>query len=105
MLLGGRYFQPCLESLAQRGRQIAIASTGSPQVTLNLVDFYHKEARLIGLDTLELSFVESAGILKALLPDFKAGTPAVETISLDGALGAYREIDEGIKKKFVIRFG
>jgi NADPH2:quinone reductase len=103
--VGGPLFQPCLESLAQRGRQIAIASTGSPQVTLNLVDFYHKEARLIGLDTLELSFVESAGILKALLPDFKAGTPAVETISLDGALGAYREIDEGIKKKFVIRFG
>ena len=108
-VVGGPLFQPCLESLAQRGRQIAIASTGSPQVTLNLVDFYHKEARLIGLDTLELSFVESAEILKALLPDFKAGIfspPAVETISLDGALGAYREIDEGIsKKKFVIRFG
>lgn len=73
-------------------------------MTLNLVGFYHKEARLIGLDTLELSFVESAEILKALVPDFKAGIfspPAV-----DGALGAYRETDEGIsKKKFVIRFG
>jgi NADPH:quinone reductase len=108
-VVGGPLFQPCLESLAKRGRQIAIASTGSPQVTLNLVDFYHKEARLIGLDTLDLSFVESAEILKAVLPDFKAGIfspPAVETISLDGALGAYREIDEGTsKKKFVIRFG
>ena len=106
--VGGPLFQPCLEFFAQRGRRIAIASTGS-QVTLDLVDFYHKEARLIGLDTLELSFVESAEILKALLPDFKAGIfspPAVETISLDGALGAYREIDEGSsKKKFVIRFG
>jgi NADPH:quinone reductase len=108
-VVGGPLFQPCLESLAQRGRQIAIASTGSPQVTLNLVDFYHKEARLIGLDTLELSFFESAEILKALLPEFKAGIlspPAVETVSLDGALGAYREIDQGIsRKKFVIRFG
>jgi NADPH:quinone reductase len=108
-VVGGPLFQPCLESLAQRGRQIAIASTGSPQVTFNLVDFYHKEARLIGLDTLELSFAESAEILKALLPEFKAGVlspPTVKTISLDGALGAYREIDQGIsRKKFVIRFG
>ncbi len=108
-VVGGPLFQPCLDSLAQRGRQIVIASTGSPQVTLNLVDFYHKQARLIGLDTLDLSCVESAEILKALLPDFKAGIfspPAVETISLDGALGAYREIDEGLSgRKFVIRFG
>src|SRR5208282_746192 len=95
-VVGGPLFQPCLESLAQRGRQIAIASAGSPQVTLNLVDFYHKEARLIGLDTLDLSFAESAEILQRLLPDFKAGVlsfPTVETISLDGAPGAYQEID------------
>ena len=108
-VVGGPLFQPCLESLAQRGRQIAIASSGSPKVTLNLVDFYHKEARLIGLDTLELSFVESAEILTALLPSFKAGIlspPAVETVSLDSALGAYRAIDQGnSSKKFVIRFG
>ena len=72
-VVGGLLFQPCLESLAQRGRQIAIASAGKPQVTFNLVDFYHKEARLIGVDTLKLSFSESAEILKALLPGFKAG--------------------------------
>ncbi|HJY84812.1 MAG TPA: zinc-binding dehydrogenase, partial [Candidatus Binatia bacterium] len=108
-VVGGPLFQPCLESLAQRGRQIVIASAGSPQVTLNLVDFYHKEACLIGVDTLKLSFGESAEILKALLPGFKAGifsAPAVETVSLDGALCAYRTIDEGISmKKFVIGFG
>jgi NADPH:quinone reductase len=108
-VVGGPLFQPCLESLAQRGRQIAIASAGSPQVTFNLVDFYHRGARLIGLDTLELSFIESAEILKALLPEFKAGIlspPVVVPISLDGAVGAYREVDGGRSgKKFVIRFG
>src|SRR5208282_3115775 len=72
-VVGGPLFQPCLESLARRGRQIAIASAGSPQVSFNLVDFYHKEARLIGIDTLELSFGEAADILKALLSGFKAG--------------------------------
>ena len=108
-VVGGPHFQPCLESLAQRGRQIAIASSGNPQVTFNLVDFYHKEARLIGVDTLKLSFSESAEILKALLPGFKAGIftlPSVETVSLDGAARAYQAIDEGTsKKKVVIRFG
>jgi NADPH:quinone reductase-like Zn-dependent oxidoreductase len=107
-VVGGPLFQPCLESLAQRGRQIAIASAGNPQVTFNLVDFYHEEARLIGVDTLKLSFSESAEILKALLPGFKAGVfslPSVETVSLDGALRAYQAIDEGTsKKKVVIRF-
>ncbi len=108
-VVGGPLFQPCLESLAQRGRQIAIAAAGTPQVTFNLVDFYHKEARLIGVDTLRLSFSESAEILKALLPGFKAGVfslPSVETVSLDGALHAYQAIDQGTyKNKVVIRFG
>ena len=108
-VVGGPLFEPCLESLAQRGRQIAIASTGDGRVTFNLVDFYHKEARLLGLDTLKLSFEEAAEILNGLLPGFKEGIfspPSVETIALDGALRAYRVIAEGSAgKKFLIRFG
>jgi NADPH2:quinone reductase len=108
-VVGGPLFQPCLQSLAQRGRQIAISAAGSPLVTFNLVDFYHKDARLIGLDTLELTFSESAEILKAVLPGFKEGIlspPEVETVSLEGALSAYRSIDQGrSQKKFVIRWG
>lgn len=108
-VVGGPLFEPCLESLAQRGRQIAIASAGDPRVTFNLVDFYHKEACLIGVDTLKLSFEEAAEILQALLPGFKEGIfspPPVETVSLDDALSAYRAVIEGSSgKKFVIRFG
>ncbi len=108
-VVGGPLFEPCLESLSHRGRQIAIASTGDGRVTFNLVDFYHKEARLLGLDTLKLSFDEAAEILKGLLPGFKEGifsTPAVETVSLDDALNAYRAVLEGSSgRKFVICFG
>jgi NADPH:quinone reductase len=108
-VVGGPLFEPCLESLAKRGRQIAIASAGDGRVTFNLVDFYHKEARLFGLDTLKLSFEEAAEILKGLLPGFKEGIfspPAVETVSLDAALSTYRAVMEGASgKKFVIRFG
>ncbi len=108
-VVGGPLFEPCLESLAQRGRQIAIASAGEARVTFNLVDFYHKEARLLGVDTLKLSFEEAAEILKGLLPGFKEGIfspPPVETISLDEAPSAYRTVAAGSSgKKFVIRFG
>jgi NADPH2:quinone reductase len=106
-VVGGPLFEPCLESLAQRGRQIAIASAGDGRVTFNLVDFYHKEACLIGVDTLKLSPGEAAEILKALLPGFQEGIfspPPVETIALDDALNAYRAVIEGsLGKKFVIR--
>ena len=108
-VVGGPLFEPCLESLAQRGRQVAIASAGDPRVTFNLVDFYHKEACLMGLDTLKLSFGEAAEILKGLLPGFQEGIfslPPMETISLDDALSAYRAVIEGGSgKKFIIRFG
>ena len=107
--VGGPLFEACLGSLAQRGRQIAIASAGNPHVSFNLVDFYHKEACLLGVDTLKLSPGEAAEILQALLPGFKEGIfspPAVETVSLDDALSAYRAVIEGSSgKKFVIRFG
>jgi NADPH2:quinone reductase len=107
--VGGPLFEACLESLAQRGRQIAIASAGDPHVTFNLVDFYHKEACLLGVNTLKLSPGEAAEILRALLPGFEAGIfspPMVETVSLDDALSAYRAVIEGSSgKKFVIRFG
>ena len=86
--VGGPLFEPCLQSLAPRGRQIAVASAGNPQVTFNLVDFYHKEACLLGVDTLKLSPGEAAEILTALLPGFKAGIfspPTVEAVSLDDA--------------------
>ncbi len=106
--VGGPLFEACLESLAERGRQVAIASAGNPRVSFNLVDFYHKEACLLGVDTLKLSPGEAAEILKALLPGFQAGIfspPAVEAVSLDEALSAYQEVIAGASgKKFVIRF-
>jgi len=108
-VVGGPLFEACLESLAQRGRQVAIASAGNPMVTFNLVDFYHKEASLMGLDTLKLSSGESAEIIRGLLPGFKEGifsAPPVEMVSLDEAIDAYRAIVErSSSEKYVIRFG
>jgi len=70
--VGGETFQPSLASLAHRGRMVSIASTGSADVTFNLIDFYHQELTLIGVDTLALGFATAATSLREILPDLQS---------------------------------
>ena len=49
------------------------------------MDFYHNESRLLGVDSLKLSFEETAEILRQLTSGFETGIfppPPVETFSL-----------------------
>lgn len=97
-VVGGPLFEPCLRCLAQRGRQVSIAASGDPRVSFNLADFYHREARLLGVDSLALGFAASRRALEAILPVILAGAltpPAVETVPLAGAPAAYRALDGG----------
>jgi NADPH:quinone reductase len=50
-LVGGVMFCSALKSLSLRGRLVEIASTGQREVSFDLVDFYHNESRLFGVDT------------------------------------------------------
>jgi NADPH:quinone reductase len=76
--VGGETFQPALASLAKHGRMVVIAS-GTPDVTFNLLDFYHQELSLTGLDTLALDTRASAASLREILPDLQA--PAFHPLS------------------------
>ena len=67
-VVGGPLFEPCLRCLAHRGRHVAIASTGDGRVGFNLVDFYHREGRIYGVDTLKLDFAASAAVLRGMMP-------------------------------------
>ena len=94
-VVGGARFEKCLASLAPRGRQIAISSNPDPRVTFNLVDFYHNQSRLLGLDSLKITLEESGEILRLLTPGIEAGIyppPRVETFALDEALRLYHEL-------------
>jgi NADPH:quinone reductase-like Zn-dependent oxidoreductase len=106
-VVGGPLFEPCLASLARRGRQVAIASTGQPRVSLNLLDFYHNESRLLGLDTLKLGFAKAAAILQQLTPGFESGEFAAsdcQTFPLDQAPEIYRQLHESkLKGKVVLK--
>ena len=81
--MGGPLFGETLRCLAQDGRCVAIASV-EPEVKFNLIDFYHRQAHLIGVDTVKFSFQESADVLREILPAVERGVltpPAVETLA------------------------
>ena len=105
-VVGGALFEQCLSALAWRGRQVAISSSPEPRVSFNLVNFYHNESRLLGVDSLKLSFEETAEILRQLTPGIESGTfppPAVETFRLDEGPRLYRDVAESkIKTKPVL---
>jgi NADPH:quinone reductase-like Zn-dependent oxidoreductase len=104
--VGGPLFEPCLAAVARRGRQVAIASGGMPRVNFSLVDFYHNESRLIGLDSLKWGFREAADMLRDLVPAFEHGefpAPEVLSVPLEKGPDFYRQIDAGkIRGKVVL---
>ena len=105
-LVGGSLFEPCLKSLAQGGRQVAIASNPDPRVSFNLVDFYHRELRLFGVDSLKITFEQAADIFHGLTLAIEDGTfqpPATRTVSFSGIVEAYRLLGEGkVKEKLIL---
>ena len=104
--VGGAMFESCLAAVARRGRQVAISSGGMPRVTFSLVDFYHNESRLIGVDSLKWSFAESAKVLRDLVPAFENGDlppPVVQAAPLEQGPEIYRQINSGkVRGKVVL---
>ena len=77
-----------------------------PRVSFNLVNFYHNESRLLGVDSLKLSFEETAEILRQLTPGIESGIfppPRVETFPLEEGSRLYRDMAESkIKGKPIL---
>jgi NADPH:quinone reductase len=72
--VGGPIFEAALNCLAHGGRQLEITSVGDRRVSFDLLDFYHNESRLFGVDTRHGDAVASAALLEALTPVFEQGT-------------------------------
>ena len=104
--VGGVLFRQALAALGHRGRLVEISSTGSREVTFDLVDFYHNESRLFGVDTLKRDLVASARILEALTGGFEAGDYRAAALAGSFALGeavaAYRRVAEGAPGRIVL---
>lgn len=105
--VGGPLFEPALLSLRQRGRNVAIAAIGEPRVSFNLMDFYHNQSCLLGVDSMKFSAEQIAGIMRELKPRFEAGELApgdIRTWPLDQGIAAYQAVaTRGAPAKHVLR--
>jgi NADPH:quinone reductase len=106
--VGGPLFEPCLKSLGQRGRQVNITSVGARRVSFDLLDFYHHQLALYGVDTRAYDAVASAAILKELTPGFESGAlrsaPVDSRYTIDQGIEAYKKVDSGAGGKVVLVF-
>ena len=96
--VGGALFEKALRSLRAGGRQVAIASAAERRVSFDLIDFYHQELRLIGVDSLKLSGGRIAAIMNALRDGFESGhlkASPVKEWALEEATQAYAVVERG----------
>jgi NADPH:quinone reductase len=97
--VGGPMFEPGLKALGHRGRQVEIASVGNRRVSFDLLDFYHNESRLFGVDTRHRDATASAALLEALTPFFDDGLfqpPVIDhVIPLSDGRMAYQQVAQG----------
>jgi NADPH:quinone reductase len=104
--VGGPLFRAAMASLAVGGRLAVIAAAKSdPNVTFDMRDFYHRELRLLGVDTLKKGAVGSAAIYRELAPLFESGaltTDAPDEVRLEDGVEAYRKLEAGARRKMTL---
>lgn len=97
--VGGPMFEPALRSLRAGGRQIAMAAAGGKRrVEFDLVDFFHGQCRLIGVDTNAFTADQNAHIMGQVADGVRAGQLrplTVQTWTLDNSAEAYRAVAAG----------
>jgi NADPH:quinone reductase len=106
--VGGPMFEPALRCLRIGGRQVAITSTGDKRVSFDLVDFYHNQSRLIGVDGMKLTPHDVSVIADELRQGFEANilkTSAIDAVPFENSVEAYERVASGTARaKQVLSF-
>ena len=106
--VGDPYFDDAHHSLAKAGRQILIAAVHKV-VTFNILEFYRGRHTYVGIDTLAFSSVESAEILRSVMPGFAGGflrpfpIAASSIYPLRDAKAAYAAVIGSSRDRIVLR--
>ncbi|MGF6243561.1 NADPH2:quinone reductase [Paraburkholderia sp. GAS38] len=104
--VGGVAFETALGLVKRRGRVVEISATGKRRVELDLIDFYHNETQLLGVDSAKLGVAESARLMTALVEGFESGAlqpPAIaERYTLERTREAYEAVTAGTRGRVVI---
>ncbi|MFL9981974.1 zinc-binding alcohol dehydrogenase family protein [Paraburkholderia sediminicola] len=104
--VGGVAFETALSLVKRRGRVLEISATGKRRVEFDLIDFYHNETQLLGVDSAKLGVAESAPLMAALVEGFESGKlqgPAIaQEFPLARAREAYETVAAGTRGRVVI---
>jgi len=104
---GGAAIETALKIAAHRGRVIEITGSKDRRVSFDIVDFYHKELQLFGVDSLKRDLTAAAETLRRLAPGFEAGVFRAPLVSrvlpLEQAREGYRLVAEGSAGRVVLR--
>ncbi|MGD0667692.1 MAG: zinc-binding alcohol dehydrogenase family protein [Bryobacteraceae bacterium] len=96
--VGGALLDAALACLGLRGRLVAITAKGDGRVSFDLRDFYHRELRLLGVDSLKLDSTGAAEVMNELRDGFTAGAlrvPSIQVYPLAQASEAYAALASG----------
>jgi NADPH:quinone reductase-like Zn-dependent oxidoreductase len=98
--------EAAIEAVGFRGRVVVIAGTPAEKVRLELIPFYRREARLIGVDSLKRGAADCAPLMDALRPGFESGAyPApiiAQAFPLEAAQDAYATVAAGSRGRIVL---
>jgi NADPH:quinone reductase len=104
--VGGVAFETALSLVERRGRVIEISATGKRRVEFDLIDFYHNETQLLGVDSAKLGVADSAPLMTALVEGFENGAlqaPVIaQSFTLEQAAEAYQAVASGTRGRVVI---
>ncbi|EIF35275.1 Zn-dependent oxidoreductase, NADPH:quinone reductase [Burkholderia sp. Ch1-1] len=104
--VGGVAFETALSLVKRRGRVLEISATGKRRVEFDLIDFYHNEIQLLGVDSAKLGVADSAPLMTALVEGFETGKltgPVIaQAFPLERAREAYDAVAAGTRGRVVI---
>lgn len=106
--VGDPYFDDAHRSLGKDGRQILIAAVHKV-VNFNILEFYRGRHTYVGIDTLAFTSIESADVLRSVLPGFADGflrpfpINGSSIYSLAEAKAAYTAVVGSSRDRIVLR--
>lgn len=103
----GQMFFESVDAAAQEARLPIITAPSDGKSALNLRTFYHKELRILGVDTRQLDAIACAKLLNEMRPAFESGqlkTLSAKPFPLSAASEAYVQAAGG-KSRIYLRTG
>jgi NADPH:quinone reductase len=90
-MVGGTTFEPTLNSLREFGKLVAISSVPDHRVGFNLLQFYHKQLTLFGVNTLLLDFAQCGSLLKRMVKEVGPELNQLEDAQLRSLLRPFKD--------------